>query len=93
MIAAAESVANLEVSRLRRVRAAELPALLSDVDAVVIPSLVWESYSMVAHEALACGVPVIASRLGALPEAVRDGHNGLLFEPGSAVDSPPSCRC
>lgn len=86
VIAAAESVANLEVHAYGAFEPPELPALLSDVDAVVIPSLVWESYSMVAHEALACGVPVIASRLGALPEAVRDGHNGLLFEPGSAVD-------
>jgi glycosyltransferase involved in cell wall biosynthesis len=62
----------------------ELPLLLADVDAVVVPSLVWETYSIVAHEAMACGVPVIASRFGALPEVVRHGENGLLFEPGSA---------
>jgi glycosyltransferase involved in cell wall biosynthesis len=64
----------------------ELPFLLEDVDVVVIPSLVWETYSIVAREAMACGISVIASRLGALPEAVRHGQNGLLFEPGSALD-------
>jgi glycosyltransferase involved in cell wall biosynthesis len=52
----------------------------------VIPSVVWETYSVVAREGMACGIPVIASRLGALPEAVRHGQNGLLFEPGSALD-------
>lgn len=62
----------------------ELPLLLHDVDAVVVPSLVWETYSIVAHEAMACGVPVIASRMGALPEVVRHGDNGLLFDAGSA---------
>jgi glycosyltransferase involved in cell wall biosynthesis len=35
---------------------------------------------------MACGVPVLAARLGALPEAVRHGENGLLFDPESAVD-------
>ncbi|MFI5003720.1 MAG: glycosyltransferase [Solirubrobacterales bacterium] len=60
-----------------------LPGLLADVDAVIVPSLVWETFSIVAREALACGVPVIASRLGALPEAVREGENGLLFAPGA----------
>jgi glycosyltransferase involved in cell wall biosynthesis len=60
--------------------------LLDDVDAVIIPSLVWEAFSIVAREAMACGVPVIASRLGALPEAIRDGENGLLFTPNGASE-------
>lgn len=63
-----------------------LPGLLGDVDAVIVPSLVWETFSIVAREALACGVPVIASRLGALPEAVREGENGLLFTPGAGAE-------
>ena len=63
----------------------QLPALLADVDAVIVPSLVWETYSIVSREAMSCGIPVIASRIGALPEAIRDGQNGLLFEPGAAT--------
>jgi glycosyltransferase involved in cell wall biosynthesis len=62
-----------------------LPALLRNVDAVVIPSTVAESFSIVAREAFACGLPVVAADGGALPEAVRDGHNGLLFRMGSAA--------
>jgi glycosyltransferase involved in cell wall biosynthesis len=35
---------------------------------------------------MCCGVPVIASRLGALPEAMREGENGLLFTAGSSSE-------
>lgn len=63
-----------------------LPDLLADVDIAIVPSLVWETFSIVAREAMACGVPVIASRLGALPETVREGENGLLFTPGATAE-------
>jgi glycosyltransferase involved in cell wall biosynthesis len=83
---AAEAVPGLELGLFGAFLPRTLPALLHDVDLVVVPSIVWETYSVAAREALACGVPVLASRLGALPEAVRDGENGLLFEPGSSRD-------
>jgi glycosyltransferase involved in cell wall biosynthesis len=63
-----------------------VPMLLADVDALVIPSVVWETFSVVAREAMACGVPVIASRLGALPEAIREADNGMLFTAGAASE-------
>jgi glycosyltransferase involved in cell wall biosynthesis len=63
-----------------------LPSLLAETDLVVVPSIVWESYSIAAREALACGIPVIAARLGALPEAIQDGLNGRLFEPEDPKD-------
>ena len=45
------------------------------------------SYEMVTLiEAFACGVPVIASRLGAMEEIVADGRTGLHFTPGDADD-------
>ncbi|WP_445148479.1 glycosyltransferase [Baekduia sp. Peel2402] len=65
---------------------AELPRLLTGIDLALVPSIVWETYSIAAREAFACGIPVVASRLGALPEAVRDGENGRLFEAGDARD-------
>lgn len=59
-----------------------LPVLLAEVDIVVVPSIVPETYSIVAREAFANGIPVIASRIGALPDAIRPDDNGWLFEPG-----------
>lgn len=51
------------------------------IDLLVIPSVVPETFSLVAREALLHHKPVIASRLGALTEIIRDGVNGYLFSP------------
>jgi glycosyltransferase involved in cell wall biosynthesis len=59
----------------------ELPDLLHDVDCVVAPSLWPETFSITAREALAGGIPILVSRLGALPEAVTEGINGFTFDP------------
>ncbi len=53
---------------------------------LVVPSVWYENFPRTIVEAFACGLPVIASRLGALAEIVDDGRTGLLFEPGSADD-------
>lgn len=53
------------------------------IDVLVLPSRVPETFSLVTHEALSVGKPVIASNIGAIPEAVIDGANGFLFEPGN----------
>ena len=54
--------------------------LLSASDLFLLPSS-QESFGLAALEALACGVPVIASRVGGLPEVVDDGRTGFLHEP------------
>ena len=54
--------------------------------ALVLPSIWYENFPRTLVEAFACGLPVIASRIGALAELVEDGVTGLLFEPGSATD-------
>jgi glycosyltransferase involved in cell wall biosynthesis len=51
---------------------------------LVVPSLCFELFGMVVVEAMALGVPVIASRIGGLPHVVEDGVTGLLFEPGNS---------
>jgi glycosyltransferase involved in cell wall biosynthesis len=44
-----------------------------------------ETQSMTTMQAMACGLPVVAVRCGALPEYVTDGVNGFLFEPGDVT--------
>lgn len=51
--------------------------------ALVMPSLWYEGFPRTLVEAYACGLPVIASRLGAFVELVQEGHTGWLVEPGS----------
>ncbi len=41
-----------------------------------------ESFGLAALEAMACGVPTIATRVGGVPELIQHGHNGLLFPVG-----------
>lgn len=50
----------------------------------VIPSSGWDSFTLSSVEMAATGLPVVASRLQGLAEAVVDGTTGLLFEPGNA---------
>jgi N-acetyl-alpha-D-glucosaminyl L-malate synthase BshA len=55
--------------------------LLANADCFLLPSE-SESFGLSALEALACGVPVVASDVGGLPEVVRDGITGALRQPG-----------
>lgn len=56
---------------------------LQAADCALCPSLWAEAAGLVNLEALACGLPVVASRIGGIPEFVLDGRNGMLFMPGS----------
>lgn len=79
----------------------ELPSLLSAADAVVLPSR-YEPFGLVALEAAAAGVPLVASTVGGLGEVVRDGETGLAFVPGdvdglaravrTVLDGPAAAR-
>jgi glycosyltransferase involved in cell wall biosynthesis len=73
-------------------RQADLPGIYSEIDVAIVPSLCKESASLSTTEAFIGGAPVIASNLGALPEAVKDGENGLLFKAGDANDLAQKMR-
>lgn len=58
-----------------------LEQLIACADLLLLPSET-ESFGLVALEAHACGVPVLASRVGGIPEVVRDGETGFLVPVG-----------
>ncbi|MDY0168399.1 MAG: glycosyltransferase family 4 protein [Thermoguttaceae bacterium] len=61
-----------------------MPEYLRSLDVFVFPTRLIESLGLAALEAMGCSVPVIGSRIGALPEYIEHGVNGFLFEPGNA---------
>lgn len=54
---------------------------VSKFDVFVFPTLFYESLGLVAIEAMACGLPVIASKRGGILDYLHDMQNGFLFEP------------
>ncbi len=66
-----------------RVPRSEAQEIVKGSSFMILPSECYENFPMGMVEAFACGVPVIASRLGALQELVDDGRTGLHFSPGS----------
>lgn len=61
----------------------EIDRIINQIDILVVPSLWRENAPLVVLEALARGCPVVASRQPGLVEFVRDGDNGLVFDPDS----------
>ena len=62
----------------------ELAERMRGVDVVIAPSILEETYCLVASEAQMLGIPVVASRQGAPPERIRDNETGFLIPPGDA---------
>ncbi len=67
----------------------DLKSIFKKSDVLVLPSR-EEGFGLILLEAMANGVPVIASNVGGVPEIIEDGKNGLLFETGDFEDL--SCK-
>ena len=66
--------------------------VLAEADVLCAPSLGGESFGMVLTEAFATGTPVVASDIAGYRDVVRDGHDGLLVEPGDALGLAETLR-
>lgn len=82
VMAAAERCSNIEyIGPLAR---EALHGEMRRAQALVFPSLWYEGFPVTIAEAFACGLPVIASRIGSLAEIVEDGRTGRLFTAGDS---------
>jgi glycosyltransferase involved in cell wall biosynthesis len=64
----------------------QVVAAMKDALCLVVPSLWYETFGLVIAEAYSVGLPVIASKLGAMASMVEDGQTGLHFQPGDSRD-------
>ncbi len=83
----AESVthqANIEPLGLQT--PAQINVLMQQAAFLILPSEWYEGFPLVLVEALAHGLPIIASNLGSMADIIKHGETGLLFEPGNAED-------
>lgn len=85
MVSRAEQLGIEESVHFLGVRS-DVGELIASADVLLLPSQ-QESFGLVALEAMACGVPVVASRVGGLPEVIDHGRSGFLFEAGNTIEA------
>jgi glycosyltransferase involved in cell wall biosynthesis len=74
------------VKLLGRLEHKELEAFYQNAKFLVVPSKWYEVFGMVTLEAMSFGLPVIASKIGGLPELVKNNKSGLLIDPDNPED-------
>ncbi|MBN3039651.1 MAG: glycosyltransferase family 4 protein [Candidatus Omnitrophica bacterium] len=73
------------IESLGWINARALAAEYAEADICVVPSIGWETFSNICAESLACGTPVVASKVGGMPDVVRHDKTGLIFPPGDVT--------
>ncbi len=74
------------------VPAAQVGDVMRGIDVLLVPSKCFEGGPTVVHEAFAAGTPVIGTRIGAMPELIRDRIDGRLLTPGSVAEITAAIR-
>jgi glycosyltransferase involved in cell wall biosynthesis len=64
----------------------DLPSIYEEIDVQIIPPIIPDTSPRTVWEALSSGTPTIASNTGGIPDFIKDGVNGLLFEAGNPDD-------
>ena len=82
----------LNAEYLGRIPHTEVLAAMQNSKALIQPSTWYEMFPVNVVEAFACGLPVIASDAGALPEIVRNETGGILFKSGNSADLAAKVR-
>ncbi|WP_219064090.1 glycosyltransferase family 4 protein [Pseudomonas sp. UMAB-08] len=77
---------NISVKFWGRLPNASIAERFAEAHVFVLPSVCPENQPVTITEAMACGLPVVASRIGGISELVDEGHTGWLAEPGAAAD-------
>ena len=83
-IASAKTARNLNIELLGARPKSSVMELMSNASMLVFASQCYEGFPLVIVESLACGTPVLASRIGGIPELIKEGSTGALFPPANA---------
>jgi glycosyltransferase involved in cell wall biosynthesis len=74
-----------------RVPHEDVPRLMQQFDIFVMPSVCREAFGVAAIEASSCELPIVASNVGGVPEAVLDSETGILVDPLNPVALAEAC--
>jgi glycosyltransferase involved in cell wall biosynthesis len=74
------------------VPASQVGEIIRGLDVLLVPSQCFEGGPTVVHEAFAAGTPVVGTRIGAMPELIRDRVDGRLLMPGSVTEITEAIR-